>query len=301
MITYSDPWLTSGAHDTSTTKKTWKLQWRSSLIQRTRTDINMVLNKEQGKKVASYCAIWWSLISILGCICYDLNNKANKLPKYCKTFDLVLVFSNIWATEQGIVLSPLVLTSQPIKSQPESKQLTFCVWFFFLWWESLDSSSSNSASKFKISSSWRRRLLFRFNDISNIVGYLMPNSVYIYIYIYIFTKSTTIHGDKKKKKNPPEFRDNNILITAWGKKKKFIGRKKEKANFITPVEKNQEICNQLVKRTKTHHKMLQCYNYKKCSILNKAIYKNQIAIQDYPTTVSPKTAPQGIYIYIHII
>ena len=91
------------------------------------------------------------------------------------------------------------------------------------------------------------------------------------MYIYILTNllSTSIHGDKEK-----EFRDKKSRITAWGKKKKIIGEKKEKANFVTPVEKNQEICNQLVKRTKTHRKMMQCYNYKKCSILNRANYKN---------------------------
>ena len=50
-------------------------------------------------------------------------------------------------------------------------------------------------------------------------------------------------------------------ITARGKEKKFSG-KKEKTNFVTPVEKNQEICSQLVKRTKTYRKMLQCYYYR---------------------------------------
>ena len=51
------------------------------------------------------------------------------------------------------------------------------------------------------------------------------------------------------KKTLPEFRDNKSRITAWGKKKKIIGRKKN-ANFVTTVEKNQEKSNQLVKRTK---------------------------------------------------
>ena len=98
----------------------------------------------------------------------------------------------------------------------------------------------------------------------------------IYIYIYILTNllSTSIHGGKEKEKKRPEFRDNKFRIIAWGKKKKIIGEKKGKANFITPVEKNQDICNQLVKRPKTHRKMLQCYNYKKCSILNRANYNN---------------------------
>ena len=73
---------------------------------------------------------------------------------------------------------------------------------------------------------------------------------------------------EKKKKKTPEFGDNNISrITVQRKKKKVI---KEKANLVTPIEKNQEIHNQLVKRTKPHHKMLQSYNYKECSILGRA-------------------------------
>ena len=57
---------------------------------------------------------------------------------------------------------------------------------------------------------------------------------------------------RKKKKTLREFRDNKSRITNWGKKKNIIGRKnKEKVNFVTLVEKNQEICTQLVKRKKT--------------------------------------------------
>ena len=88
--------------------------------------------------------------------------------------------------------------------------------------------------------------------------------------------STSYHGDKEKEKKPCQNSEiTNLESLPEEKKKKIIGRKKkkkEKANFVTPVEKNQEICNQLVKRTKTHRKMLQCYNYKKCSILNRANY-----------------------------
>ena len=65
--------------------------------------------------------------------------------------------------------------------------------------------------------------------------------IYIYIYIYILTNllSTSIHDDKEKdKKTLPKFRDNKSRITAWEKKeKKLSGEKKEKANFVTPVEK----------------------------------------------------------------
>ena len=59
------------------------------------------------------------------------------------------------------------------------------------------------------------------------------HTIYIYIYIYIFTNllSTSIHGDKEKEKKTPEFRDNKSRITAWGKKKKIIGRKKKKSQL----------------------------------------------------------------------
>ena len=61
--------------------------------------------------------------------------------------------------------------------------------------------------------------------------------IYIYIYIYILAKllSTSIHGDKeKKKKTLPEFRDDKSQITAWGKKKenkKLSGGKKRKGQL----------------------------------------------------------------------
>ena len=69
---------------------------------------------------------------------------------------------------------------------------------------------------------------------------------------------------KKKKKKHQNLEITISRITAWGKKKNnfFGGKKKEKANFVKLVEKNEEIFSQLVKRTKTHRKMLQCYNYK---------------------------------------
>ena len=76
----------------------------------------------------------------------------------------------------------------------------------------------------------------------------------IYIYIYIFTNllSTSIHGyqeKRKKKKTLPGTRDKNISNHRPGEKRKnIIGQKKEKANSVAPVEKNQEICSQLVKR-----------------------------------------------------
>ena len=53
--------------------------------------------------------------------------------------------------------------------------------------------------------------------------------LYVYIYIYIFTNliSTTIHGIRKKQKNPPG-RDKNISNHCPGKKEKIIGPKERK-------------------------------------------------------------------------
>ena len=65
------------------------------------------------------------------------------------------------------------------------------------------------------------------------------------INIYILNLPAFTVTKKNEKKKTPEFRDNNNSNHCLGKKEK---------DFVTPVEKNQEICNQLVKRTKTHHK-----------------------------------------------
>ena len=48
----------------------------------------------------------------------------------------------------------------------------------------------------------------------------------------------------KRKKKLPGFRDNNIPNHCMGEKRKknsFGKKNKEKANFVTPVEKNQEM------------------------------------------------------------
>ena len=79
----------------------------------------------------------------------------------------------------------------------------------------------------------------------------MPATIYIYIFTYLL--STSIHCyQEKRKKNRQDLEIIISRITARGEKKNIIGpkkkEKKEKANFVTPVEKNQEICNQLVKR-----------------------------------------------------
>ena len=85
-ISCSSPCLISNTYCTSTTKRKWKLQWRSSLLWRTRTGISMA--SKTGRKVASDGATWQSLFWMLGWFFFSkLKNKANKSPKYCKTLD----------------------------------------------------------------------------------------------------------------------------------------------------------------------------------------------------------------------
>ena len=96
------------------------------------------------------------------------------------------------------------------------------------------------------------------------------------IYIYTNLLSTSIHGyQAKRKKNRQEQEIKISRITARGKKEKnIIGQKEEKANFVTPVEKNQEICSQLVKRK--IKPTVKCLNPTITRVLNtsRANYKN---------------------------
>ena len=100
--------------------------------------------------------------------------------------------------------------------------------------------------------------------------------IHIYIYIYIFTNviSTSIHGTRKKeKKNRQEQEIRISRITAWGKEKILLIKKKEKTNLVRPLEKNQGICSQLVKRKlkpSTNTAMLQL---QKCSTRVEPIIK----------------------------
>ena len=64
-----------------------------------------------------------------------------------------------------------------------------------------------------------------------LVDIRLVNIIYIYIYIYIYILltdllSTSIPGDKKKEKNPPEFRDNNISNHCLEEKKVYREKKK---------------------------------------------------------------------------
>ena len=66
--------------------------------------------------------------------------------------------------------------------------------------------------------------------------------IYIYIYIYIYFLTYYLPAftvTRKKKKSRQNLEITKSRITAWGKKKKkFFGEKnKEKANFVTLIEK----------------------------------------------------------------
>ena len=98
-------------------------------------------------------------------------------------------------------------------------------------------------------------------------------SIYIYIYLLIhYLPAFTV--TKKKEKNPPGTRDKNISNHRPGKKKKYhrTERKKEKANSVTPVEKNQEICSQLVQRK-----------------IKPTVNAAMLQLQECPTRVKPIT------------
>ena len=84
----------------------------------------------------------------------------------------------------------------------------------------------------------------------------------LYIYIYTNLISTSIHGTEKNK-NPGQEQEKKVSrITAQGKKKKFWVKKKEKANPVRPLEKNQGIRSQWSKENqKNPPRILQCYNY----------------------------------------
>ena len=66
--------------------------------------------------------------------------------------------------------------------------------------------------------------------------------------IYVFTNliSTSIHGTRKKQKKPwPGTREKSISNHRPGEKEKILGvKKKEKANLVRPLEKNQVIRSQ---------------------------------------------------------
>ena len=114
----------------------------------------------------------------------------------------------------------------------------------------------------------QEKLYFKFNLVMSFSCWRLYIYIYTYIYIlYIYIQtlyilftnllSTSIHGYQEiKPRQEQEIRISRI--TAQGKKKKKYHRtkktkqkktkKNENANSVTPVEKNLEICSQLVKR-----------------------------------------------------
>ena len=73
-------------------------------------------------------------------------------------------------------------------------------------------------------------------------------SVYEYMYLLTYYLPAFTVTRKKEKKTPGTRDKNNSNHRPGEKRKKYQRTKKEKANSVTPVEKNQEICSQLVKR-----------------------------------------------------
>ena len=79
--------------------------------------------------------------------------------------------------------------------------------------------------------------------------------IYIYIYIYLFTNliSTSIHGTRKKTLARNK-RKKYLESPPRGKRKDFWVKKKENANLVRPLEKNQGIRSQWSKENqKTLH------------------------------------------------
>ena len=72
------------------------------------------------------------------------------------------------------------------------------------------------------------------------------------IHIYIFVNLLTAFTVTRKRKKTRQNSEITIYLESLPgeKRKRLSGEKKEKANLVTPIEKNQEIRNQLVKRTK---------------------------------------------------
>ena len=75
IITHFNPWLTSCTDDTSTNKWLWKLQWKSCLLQGTRTGINME-SKNWPQGCFRQCNMMAFTLNV-GCFCYNLKKKAN--------------------------------------------------------------------------------------------------------------------------------------------------------------------------------------------------------------------------------
>ena len=106
----------------------------------------------------------------------------------------------------------------------------------------------------------------------------------MYLLIYYLPAFTVT-----RKKNCQEQEMKISGITVRGKKKKISqDKKKEKANPVTPVEKNQGICCQLVKRKIKPTVNAAMLQLQECSTRVEPITKlTSIASRNSPTKVSP--------------
>ena len=97
-------------------------------------------------------------------------------------------------------------------------------------------------------------------------------SIYIYLLTYYLPAFTVTR--KKKKKKTPEFRDNNIPNHCLGEKEKkfFWEKNKEKANFVTPVEKKKKSRDMQSVGQKNKKPTVKCCN---ATITNSAQYKSR--------------------------
>ena len=89
--------------------------------------------------------------------------------------------------------------------------------------------------------------------------------VCVCVCVCVFTNliSTSIHDYQKKEKKTPGTRDKNISNHRPGEKEKILlDKKKEKANPVTSLEKNQDMQSVGQKKTKTLCKHCNAYNYK---------------------------------------
>ena len=97
--------------------------------------------------------------------------------------------------------------------------------------------------------------------------------------IYTNLLSASIHCYQEKRKKTPGSKNNNISNYRPGDKEKSHRTKKKKKKKrkgqlrYTSWKKSRDMQSVGQKKKKTHSKMLQCYNYRECSIQSRANYK----------------------------
>ena len=92
-----------------------------------------------------------------------------------------------------------------------------------------------------------------------------------HIYLLTYYLPAFMVTRKKEKKKTPGSRNNISNYRPGEKRKKIIGQKKRKGQLChTSWKKSRDLQSVGQKKKKTHHKMLQCYNYRECSIQSRA-------------------------------